>query len=294
LKAGNDTDLLENQLAQYAKEADRYEERQRALLALRFYLRDTVGTCAQAMLSPEADGGNTHYVELLRLLYEWAQHRDEHVCCVNFNYDYLLEQAANDVWGLDMLTLESYIANDYISIVKPHGSVLWQYPLSSGALRRNNPDELRRREAQRVFRLASDKELSFGALETISFPYAATDKVPSVPALTVPVASKNEFVWPDSQERHLLKFQAQVTGLITIGWRAAEPDFVSILKDLYEGLALPAMVVVGGQAAPEEGHAVIERLGLADPNSGNNVTYAAEGFSSFLNKGILKDWLEQR
>src|SRR5215211_1532284 len=117
---------LEEALAEYQKLSQRNSMVDQELMAFRFYLRDLLLACGDYMRSPDLGGGITLYTSLVRECRDWCFEHGTHVCFVSFNYDTLLESACQTVWGFNPASADSYVADRRRSIIKPHGSALWE------------------------------------------------------------------------------------------------------------------------------------------------------------------------
>jgi hypothetical protein len=290
LRATDGTTALEDELADYSAKVEDHPMRQRHLTAMRFYLRDVLWLCTEGMLSVDADAGLTNHVHLVQTLYEWAERHDEHVCCVSFNYDTLLEQACHDVWGFLKSKLEYYVQEPRFSVLKPHGSMDW----TRGLLRDGQPQGIwgTRVSAARSAISMIKPESEFTDVLPSMNPFSSGYDGGSVaPAMAPPIRDKTDFMWPDDQAGFFAGLRQRVTRLITIGWRAADKHFADRLTATFEGLALPTLVVTGGPGADSEADLVVQNLGIAFPGSDDNVRHWTGGFSRLIQEGVLEEWL---
>ncbi len=130
---------LERALRDYQSQAERDPVLERHMLATRFFLRDYLWACTKYMISDDLTGGVTNYDTLVRLVYRWAFDTHSHVCFVDFNYDLLLEEACQSHWRFDGRDPDSYVGHPRVSIVKPHGSIQWSFPLLGNILSAPGP-----------------------------------------------------------------------------------------------------------------------------------------------------------
>jgi hypothetical protein len=249
--------------------------------------------------------GVTNFADLVRRLdMRRSRTSPDPILYVTFNYDDLLEQAVAAVLGTRFDSLRSYIENESLRIVKLHGSVNWWHPLDH-VPDRTDDEELRdylRRPSQ-VPTLESefvfDRRSSF--LRVTTEGDGSRSRCGYVPALAMPVESK-PFVCPQGHVDELQHLLPNVTHVLTIGWRAQEQDFLSMLRS-----QLPAHVrvdVVTGRARSAED--VLQRLArapVAHPKGGIRVERevclhplrgpfdAVGGFSEYLRTQRLEELL---
>jgi hypothetical protein len=88
-----------------------------------FYLQQILWACGTRW--HKLSHGVTNYAELLARLDKWRYQRNERVALVTFNYDTLLDEAVRWTLGLQLHSVESYIAAEEYKLIKPHGSVNW-------------------------------------------------------------------------------------------------------------------------------------------------------------------------
>ena len=102
-----------------------------------------------------------------------------------------------------------------------------------------------------------------------------------VPALALPIDGKSDFVWPPEQLERLKLLQGMVTRLVTIGWRAAEPHFLELLRPLVRQDAR-CLVVTGGPDGESEAAGIQGRLkGSLDVGIGRSESFT-EGFGELM------------
>jgi hypothetical protein len=80
-----------------------------------------------------------------------------------------------------------------------------------------------------------------------------------LPALAMPLEGKTAFSWPQDQHAHMQTLKGRVERLLTIGWRAAEPHFLDLLR-IMPAARLKAVVVTGGDDAGREAANIEARL----------------------------------
>ena len=117
---------LEDRLSGFLKESETYEPLRRQLTAVRFYLWE----CGRKW--GEEASWTTNYLGLLHQIDRfWRHARQQNVCLVSFNYDFMLDKALEAVIERPLASFEDYIRPPYW-LIKPHGSVNWR--AESGAL----------------------------------------------------------------------------------------------------------------------------------------------------------------
>jgi hypothetical protein len=216
---------------------------------MRFYLRDLLWDAATEVL--KANGGITNYTDLVTRCFQWAAKANSHVCFVSFNYDHLLESACRAHFGLKVDSLPSYLGNPIASVLKPHGSVLWNwvhpdlsdrvfpYQMTTGksaepAITSGEPDTI---ESWDVY--ASDEprnQVGVGNTQRMA-----------LPAVALPMTQKSHFVWPPEQDKFIRETipNGSFGRVAIIGWRAAEIHFTELLNRLIPNDSR-CLIVTGG------------------------------------------------
>lgn len=88
---------LELELAELATESRSRPERRRQLAAFRFYVRNVIEDVTIDLL--RTTSGYTRYLRLMNFLYDWHRTSGEPIRIATFNYDTLLEDALETVFG---------------------------------------------------------------------------------------------------------------------------------------------------------------------------------------------------
>ena len=310
------TDSLETALRAMQEESDRDPQAESWLIQFAFYLRDLILECTSYMHSEDLGFNVTNYLHLARQLRNWQRSGDRarHVCYVTFNYDPLIDLALHAVYERDFAS-HDVTPQDDVSFLRPHGSALWQWtvlPASgdpSHATRHSGSAESR---AQRVHQLLTSDAWAVdrSAITTESLRHLVegqeTQLVPGVPAMALPVDGKtsNFLVWPDSQRQHLsdLAYKFDVTRMLTIGWRAAEPHLLPTLarsvvttgprlmvvdKDRDEELKI-AKIIEHVMNASDVTVSVSPLLRSGESHLGHG------GFGGAIRAGRIERWLEER
>ena len=113
-----------------------------------------------------------------------------------------------------------------------------------------------------------------------------------VPALAIPIARKDGFECPPEQVAHLQAFLPSVTRILTIGWRAAEDDFLGLIGTVTGqplGLAATASVAGAAQTRARIGDRVTTRWlpDVTNETHGNS----SGAFSKLVADGHLRGFL---
>lgn len=288
---------LETALRDYRDSEAKVPEVERHIVATRFYLRDLLWACTDYMHSPDLTGGVTNQLTLLGKALGWAGGGKRCVVVVSFNYDLIVERAMASLWGFDTGNLAAYLAHDRVILLKPHGSVQWQWPVDhelgrqansffslDGADHSEGSYDLGRRSIDLALSDGIDKE----GLTTIKYAAHQWPKngrsVPAgIPALGLPLAGKEpaDLVWPQEQENTFRALAGRVSRILTIGWRAEEPHFLDLLTPLPRSDARVVVVARDGGEATAIRDILLPKLGLGNDNSGT----FPDGFSQFVVPG---------
>ncbi|HEX2039362.1 MAG TPA: hypothetical protein VHF47_06475 [Acidimicrobiales bacterium] len=284
MEAGEDsrTISLERALGEYQELTAVDRQTNRHLAAFRFYLRDLLWACSELMRSPSIGGGRTNHVALVRNLHTWASSRNAHVCLTSFNYDFILESACTAVWGFDPHDLNHHCSYGPVSLLKPHGSVLWEQLIHNHEAVHANS------RAQQAIELMTQNPELTPIVPLPTSPFSDYTRPPGVPALALPVDGKSVLVWPDEQEQQFGRLQGRVSKLLIVGWRAVDQHFVGLMDRLASGAK--AVIVTGGPEADREAEAIRERLWGVVLDNTTKVVLVTTEFTGFLHSDRLA-WL---
>jgi hypothetical protein len=229
---------VEQELAKLQEQAKTFPQVYRELVAVRYYLHSALRDCQEHWRG--CHNGITNYVTLLREIERWRYEFKEHVCLVTFNYDTMLEEAAQQVLGFTIRDLNSYVSHDDYTLIKLHGSIDWGREVDGiESLLGYNP--------ARVIKDAADLQISNRYRLVREFPMLKVDNVLVFPALTIPIEKKDEFECPDEHVKALAQHLPKVTKIITVGWRATESKFLNMLSNRLTGLTgAPHLMVTSG------------------------------------------------
>lgn len=292
LDADSQVVSLEAALGAFQSDGVIVPENLRSLLGFRFFLRDLIWASTDYTMSSQLTGGVTNYTSLLQHLALWAGSGDRAVVIVSFNYDLLLERAMESMWGFDPTHLESYLAHDRIHLLKPHGSLQWEWLLAGHRGYLRAPPTVHGAAA-------IDQALVHGedtsSLQTRTMATYETDREVhsqlAVPAMALPLDGKSSFCWPEEQRARFESLQGTVTRMVTIGWRGIEEHFTPLLRPLVKEWAR-VLVVTGGAEGDAEGQEVIGRLRRhTDVSARGSWSFDPRGFTEFLLAGSLNELL---
>ena len=265
---------VEQELAKFQQQAETFPERYRQLAAVLYYLQFAVWECQRLWF--ELHRGITNYGTLLDAIERWRYERNERVCFVTFNYDTMLEEAMTQVLRLPFPDLTSYVSRRDYTVIKLHGSVNWSREVE-GFAGKKEPS------VQELIDTASTLQLSDRYRLMSGFPIAVdSDKTVVFPALSIPVAKKDELSCPLGHREALAKVIPEVTKVAAIGWRATEADFLQMLSAPLTGLRgePDLMVVSGNKSGANE---VLHNLGSErNSNLTRHVVRSENGFTGLI------------
>lgn len=218
------TETIEHRLELFQTEANRDPVRMRQLAAIRFYIQSAIAEYESAW--DKVSGGITNYVALLDQIRRTLHPGDE-VCLVTFNYDRMLERAMISL-GIEIKTINDYIADSTYKLYKLHGSVNWARVVDDPVLSvaRTSSDYVRR-----ILIEKADKLTLSNQFRIIPTPSTVKEKdLALFPAIAIPTQTKRIFECPDEHLQSLQALLPKVTKIVIIGWRATEHHFLNLLK----------------------------------------------------------------
>jgi len=267
---------VEQVLAKYLKEADRFPERHRQIMAVRYYLAYIMAHCEVQWETIHK--GVTNQKALLDCIESWRYQNNESVCIVTFNYDTMIENACRGI-GVIFQTLGDYVKGGEYKLYKLHGSIDWgrcvELPLQ--LLQDISPQAVANELVVRAADLRLMKKWSLVSGQPPMPPQSVSVAV--CPAIAIPIEDKNEFECPPEHVESLKQCLPSATKMLTIGWRATEAHFLRLLKEgLPEGI--PIMVVAGSFEGAKE-------VAIKLRGSTANILPASGGFTdSILSRAI--------
>jgi len=217
---------VESVLEQLQAEADSDPRRHRQLAAIRYYLQSAIWTSESAW-DRAAARGVTNYKSLLDLI-EHARKPEETVCLVTFNYDTMLEAALPTV-GVEIRSIDDYVASTSYKVIKLHGSVNWgrevEPPMADVGAVGNE------RLVIELIERAVDLKVTDRYHVAQQVPIVRLDQQrPLIPAIAIPVQRKGAFECPAQHVAALQECLPKVRKLLVIGWRATDVPFLDLLR----------------------------------------------------------------
>ena len=235
------TDIqVEQELAIIRDEAVDYPPAHREIASIRYYLHFALWECQQNWQRQHV--GITNYATLLREIERWRYRHNEEVCLVTFNYDTMLDEELERLLNIKFAKLSDYAQKHY-SLIKLHGSINWGREVI-------NFDKHRDRNFHDLINAASGLQFGGNYWVVTEHPMYHNHSGGALlfPALSIPVVNKDEFSCPESHVQHLLEKLPKVNKILTIGWRATEANFLTMLRTELS-VKHPGLMIVSGDDA---------------------------------------------
>ncbi|SRR6266568_1095565 len=290
---------VEQELEKWQNKAKDKPERVSQLWAIRYYLQDMLSACTFDWL--KEIHGVTNYTSLLHEIED--ERKDEKVCLVTFNYDYLLEEALSTL-KVRLASIRDYVAGDYL-VVKLHGSINWARKVANfqGDTSKNQEQivseviDLGRRlvfngEPQMISEITDTTPRIKRVPEQPYFSIPLIDRrdnPPLFPVLSIPVEHKSQFECPSEHIRVLEETLPQVTKVMVIGWKAGDELFLDMMiKKMRE--AKEIMVVSSSQSSATKIATRIQNVGV---RASEYLSANANGFSEAITLGKTQGFLKR-
>jgi hypothetical protein len=294
--SGPKAGLLEAELVRLRDLAPTDRTKYRDLAALRLYIQEVMKLCSEDWLIRQA--GVTNHSWLVGQLEEWRSvNRGRRTAYVTFNYDTILDQALAGRFGWnprDSGGLDGYLRDTHFALLKLHGSYDWVQRTNLNARNWNSMIEARHDlirlagtyEARDEFRLlgpysAKVPDRLTANLDDVSGEHDGV-KFIWAPAIALPMSDKTTFVCPQDHQDLLDQLVPLTTGVLAIGWRAAEMHFLQRLSGLMPGV--PVWIVSPNSAA--EAGMRMKHAGIQA-----EIVPIASTFSGFREAGSLHSFL---
>jgi hypothetical protein len=224
------------------------------LAAVRFYLQTLLFSCEYEW--GLRHGGITNYRALLE---DIRYYGNDEVALVTFNYDRMLERAAEAVAGVTIRQMADYLSLGRFAVFKIHGSVNWGREVLQ-------PPTPHVNEEPHITRTLIAKAGSYRTSDLIVLSNANAPIVRDVerqmvllPAVAVPVQTKQQFECP-VEHLHALKARLRTTTrILIIGWQGLDDHFVQLMRAHVP--SRPRLEVVAGDARQASG--IADRLAAA-------------------------------
>ncbi|RPJ80684.1 MAG: hypothetical protein EHM13_11655 [Acidobacteria bacterium] len=272
---------LEDVLDRFHTEGIEDPHRRRQLAAVRFYIQAVIHACEGPWRSMHDD------VTCYRVLIDQIRHAgNQEVSLVTFNYDRLLEAAIGLETGRQVKAIDDYLALERYSVYKVHGSVNWGRAVTN---LKDTPSRLPEDQiTQALIQQASELTyLDEYYLSDDPPPIVrhAEERIVLVPAVAVPLKTKDAFECPPVHLAALRTQLKRVRRVLVIGWRGFDYHFVDLLKT-HLPRPFRVQIVCGGA---EDAKAVLSTL----MQRGLDGHYEVLGttFSEYVISGIGKPFL---
>ncbi|MFO6453471.1 MULTISPECIES: hypothetical protein [unclassified Aeromicrobium] len=266
---------VEEELERLQAEATSYPATSTQLLALRSYLAELMREVPRRWA--EECQGLTNYVLALDEAARWreAVGSSDPVACVTFNYDTLLEDAVSKVYGHRIDGIDSYLDHDDVKVLKPHGSVNWR----RAARAELTSVYLGKAGLHRAIDQAADLEWlpDYAFRDDDRYQDPRDPKTVLLPALSIPVQQKIDFMMPVRHRQTLAEILARTTVLIAVGWRARERHFLKLVQEHLPASICRLVTVAESEAAAKE---TVDNLWPTGRFS--KYAMSTEGFSGFV------------
>lgn len=196
--------------------------RKNQLVSMMFYLSDLFRQITLNYYKPV----NNH-----KVLKEILHDNQIEAFFVNFNYDLLLEQSL----GLSAKTIDEYLRFEF-PVVKIHGAYNWFYERRVNSFNEQNSSySLSLAGADYVLDNKKDYQIQIKDVPNLlhlgSSQIDAMTAISYHPALALPLNNKNHALCPDTHINFLKEQVRNVSKVTIIGWRAADPHLLDILKE---------------------------------------------------------------
>jgi hypothetical protein len=264
---------VERQLAKFEQEAKTFPTRNGQLTAIRYYLHEMLWDCQTSWFHQHR--GITNYSTFVDAIGRWRYENSQQVCFVTFNYDTMLETSLTELWSVKFTDLGSYTIHPHFKLIKLHGSIDWGLEFNDIELCRATPSVVIEAAVKSI-------DVSDRYQKVVRPQVIFADQTHGLPALAIPIEKKSEFVCPPEHLQALAEVLPRVTKIITIGWRATEQHFLTMLKKPLTGLQgdVDLMVVSGDIRGVTETNM---NLGLVSVAPGRKNVTIENGFSGLIN-----------
>jgi len=169
----------------------------------------------------------------------------------------MLDDAMTQVLRIEFLDLSRYISSPNYALIKLHGSINWGREISNGpAALMTAPHTYNH---QRLIDEVQQLDISDQYRLVNNCPMWREDSCFVFPAIAIPLENKDAFVCPSTHEDHLRKLIPNVDKIITVGWRAMETKFLSLLTGALPHRGVPTMIVSGSHDGAKETHVNLAR-----------------------------------
>jgi SIR2-like protein len=276
LRGQKDIEQRLEHLQNEASGKNSYPQRLRQLAAVRAYLQLLISGLDRQWW--ESARGITNHVTLLDQIKRWG---NKDALLVTFNYDRLIEEAIALNTGRRFMQITDYVASDPFRLVKLHGSVHWGRVVTGQPFPGNAWEVVH----QVIGRADSIESLNHYVISN-ERPLFADSGTTLMPAIAIPVQSKQHFECPDPHLNLLRERLPEVRRILIIGWRGMDQHFVTLLREGVHESARVQVVCNGSQDSEE----VAERLRAAGVRA-SKWEILGHGFSGYVVERVGDDFL---
>jgi hypothetical protein len=173
--------------------------------------------------------------------------------------------------GVQINTLDDYIADDRYKLIKLHGSIDWAREVRTviNGIGSMNTWMV----ANELMARAPDLNVSDQYRTVSEYPIGRIDDKAYFPALAIPVETKRSYECPASHLSALEQILGKVTSILVVGWRGSEEQFIKQVATHCPTERV--LVVAAGESDAREvagrlevagvrGHVQISRAGFTD------------------------------
>jgi hypothetical protein len=268
---------IEQELESIVSQTDTYENYNRGLVSLRYYLTDVLETCEGDWL--RSYHPVTNYLYLVERLYRWQVDHQEKLVFLTFNYDTLLDDAYAFVFAVKLKKMSDYIGQESQKLFKVHGSTWWRRKVTTDGNPSLTRTDLTNENVlfNEMWPVTMTKEYFTVAEVFASDPL---QKAGYIPAIAIPTINKDGFECPADHLTQLEAVLKDVDRVLVVGWRGMEAHFLRLWSKVGT-VRLTKILVVSG--SPEGASETVTNL-----RTGTGIreavptTHSTQGFTSFL------------
>lgn len=256
--------------------ASRREDRYKELVEMRFYLAELFQKITAV-----------YYYKINNYKAILGKIRDnKNGLFINFNYDLLFERNIESIFNGK--TVDSYIADEEIKVIKIHGAYNWAHIIKHLPSNSSNNDvvlgiakdihiELNdEKQQQQIWLADNQKEEMTAVSEHGERLYPIT-----VPAIAIPITEKKNYVCPESHVKLLKASLPEIDRVLLIGWKAGDKFIVDLINKELSGKNIPLGIV-----SPSSGGEIAKKF------PGFDHKFYEKGFTQFINDDDFTDFMK--
>lgn len=256
--------------------APKNEERYKQLVQLRYYLSELFKKITDAYYC-----SINNYDALLNTVKD-----NSGGIFINFNYDLLFEKNIESIFNGK--TIDSYIADKDIKVIKIHGAYNWVNIIDHLPSNSENNNivldkakdihtQLNDENDQKHIYLSDDRNGDMVATnETGDKFYPIT-----VPAIAIPISEKKNYICPESHIESLKASLGKIDRILIIGWKAGDQFIVNFINENLSGKSMPLGIV-----SPSGAIEISEKFPDFD------YRLYEKGFTQFIKEGDFTDFMK--